>query len=612
MKTYLRILAHARPLRRLAPAYVLFIILAILFNIANFSFLVPILNVLFDSADPTIAPRELGEFPEFRMSEAYIEELKVYFKGYLMSGNNKIVLLKRICVTLVISVFLANFFTYMAGLATSRIRTRIITNIRKKLYDKVLSLDMAFFSKEKRGDIMSRVTLDIQEVESTGVQAFSVLLKEPLTIIIIFIFLLMISVKLTIFTVVILPFSGIAIGVITRQLRRKAKQGQESLSSLLGMIDETLGGMRIIKAFNASGFIKNRFASLNNRYGKILYSMEYKKALASPVSQFLGVSVVAVILYKGGTLVFEEDESLALAPGMFFYYIVLYAQLISPIKSLSKSVSNIQRGLMAGNRIFEIIDQPVHITNKPDAMPLETLKDRITFDHIYFTYGTEDVLKDVHLEIEKGKTVALVGPSGGGKSTMMDLLPRFHDPRKGAIRIDGKDIRDYELDSIRAQLGIVTQESILFNDSIFNNIAFGIAATKEEVIEAARIANAHEFIEGLEDGYDTLIGDRGSRLSGGQRQRVTIARAILKNPPILLLDEATSALDSESEHLVQEALNNLMKNRTSLVIAHRFSTIQHADEIVVLKEGEIVERGTHQELMALNGLYKKLNLMQTV
>ncbi len=613
MKTYLRIFSFAGNLRLRTPLYVLLTVLAILFNLANFSFMVPILNVIFDNAESNLAPAQITELPPFEVSKVYFDALGSYVRGFLMNGStDKMVLISRICILLVISVFLANLFAFLANATLNHVKKNVIRNIRKDIYKKITDLHLSFFSNERKGDLMSRMTNDIQEIESTAVSSFNILIKEPLTVIIIFIFLFFMHWQLTLFTLIILPLSGIIIGIITKKLRKKAKQGQSSLGKILGIIDETIGGLRIIKAFNAENSQIAKFNKLNLRYTNILYSMDTKRAMASPTSQFLGVSVVALFLYKGSSYIFQQDISLKLEPELFLLFIIFYAQVIAPLKSISNAFSIIQRGLIAADRVFSVLDTKNSIQNKPEALEKADFKQQLELRNVRFKYEEEWVLKGINLSIEKGTTVALVGPSGGGKSTLMDLFPRFHDPVEGQVLIDDTDIRDCTLHSLRNHMGVVTQESILFNDSVFNNIAFGISATKEEVINAAKVANAHEFIDKLENGYDTEIGDRGTKLSGGQRQRLTIARAILKNPAILLLDEATSALDSESEMLVQEALASLMKNRTSIVIAHRLSTIQHADVIVVIKEGEIVEQGSHQDLLEKDGLYKKLSQMQSV
>jgi subfamily B ATP-binding cassette protein MsbA len=419
------------------------------------------------------------------------------------------------------------------------------------------------------------------------------------------------SVKLTLFTILIIPISGAIIGGITRRLRKTAIESQESLGRIVNILDETIGGMRVIKAFGAQSYVTGKFDEETDNYSNVNISMARKNELASPISQFLGVSVVAGILLYGGSLVLGNASDLSASD--FITYIIIFTQVLNPAKEISRAASSIQRGLASAERIFAVVDTPSEIQNRHDAKPVSVFSKSITLENVSFKYEKETVLSEINFTLEKGKTIALVGPSGGGKSTIADLVPRFYDPSEGRVLLDGTDLRDLDLAQLRGLMGIVTQESILFNDTVFNNIAFGLEGISEEkVIEAAKIANAHEFIIQLENGYHTNIGERGSKLSGGQRQRLSIARAVLKNPPILILDEATSALDSESERLVQDALTKLMTNRTTLVIAHRLSTIQHADEILVIKKGEIVQRGTHKQLIIEDGLYKKLSSIQAV
>lgn len=612
MKTYFRILSFAKPLGGILPLYILFILLAIVFNLSSVTFFAPILELLFsDKQTGAIIENPFTHPGAFELSKNYIGALFDYYRSDLVSGNN-LEALKKVCFILIVSVFFFALFSAIAQALLAIVKSRVIRNLRSKVYKKIDELHLSFFTNERKGDIMSRMTNDINEVEATAVNAFNVALKEPLTVIMIFAALFWISESLTYFTLLVLPVAGGIIGFLTSRLRKDASQSQNLLGRILGMIDESLTGMRVIKAFNAEAFMENKFQKYNLQYAKILRWMDFKRSLASPLSQLLGITAVASVLYFGGQLVLQQDTGLQLKPSDFFVFIILYASVIPSLKSISNAFSNIQRGLIAAERIFSILDTKTEIYNTKDALESVSFQETITFKDIQFAYAEKMILKNINLTVNKGQTVAIVGPSGGGKSTLLDLIPRFHDPKSGQILIDGIDIKNIHTTALRNLLGIVTQESILFNDTVFNNLAFGISATKEEVEQAAKIANAHEFIEKLEKGYQTEIGDRGNKLSGGQKQRLTIARAILKNPPILLLDEATSALDSESEHLVQEALNNLMKNRTSLVVAHRFSTIQNADVIVVVKEGEIVEVGSHQELMENDGLYKKLSEMQSV
>ncbi|WP_299991283.1 ABC transporter ATP-binding protein [uncultured Pontibacter sp.] len=611
MKTYLRILQFAKPYSRFVPLYTIYTILGIIFGLLNFTLLIPLLNVLFGTVGADEAATMVTTKPDFSLSLEYFKDFFNFHFGQVILEQGRQGALLFVCVIVVISVFLANLFKYLAFRVVGALRAHVVKKIRHATYERVTQLHMGYFSNERKGDLMTRLTVDIQEVENSVVNTMTVVIREPISIIAFFVVLFTMSVKLTLFTLILLPLSGILIAGIAKRLKRAAQQGQESLSFILTIIDETLSGIRVIKAFNAEPYILDKFHDQNSRYARLQRSIAYKRDLASPFSEFMGVTVVALLLYFGGTMVLNQESDLSAAE--FITYIILFSQVLVPAKAMSAAFSNIQRGLVSGDRILQVIDTEPQVKNKLNAKVLPEFRHEIEFQNVSFSYGDHAVLQDINLSIEKGKTVALVGPSGGGKSTLADLIPRFYDPTAGSIMIDGHDIRDYTMESVRDTMGVVTQESILFNDSIFNNIAFSKTdATEEEVIAAAKIANAHEFIVKTPEGYQTMIGDRGSRLSGGQRQRLSIARAILQNPPILILDEATSALDTESEKLVQEALTNLMKNRTSIVIAHRLSTIQHADEIVVLQQGRIVERGSHEDLLQHGGLYAKLTQMQLV
>ena len=609
MKTYLRILQYARPLLAFLPQYLLYTVLTIFFSIGNFTLIIPLLSVLFDKTDkvPAQAPDHL---PGFKPTIQWVTDTFNYFFADVLAAHGKMGALAFVCGVVVVSVLLSNVFRYLSLRLLAKVRARVIRNLRRDLYHRIIGLQLGFFAGERKGDLMSRFTADVQEVETSVVNTFTAVIKEPLTIIAYFLVLFHMSVPLTLFTLVLLPISGGIIATIAKRLRTQAKTSQKTLGSMLSVIDETLGGIRVIKAFNAQEYIKGKFEEQNDQYARTSRTIDNTRDLASPFSEFAGVSVVAGLLYFGGTLILGGQS--ALDGETFIGYVILFSQVLTPAKALSSSFGNIQRGLVAGERVLSIIDTEPAIRDRPDATVLPPFAREIEFHGLSFSYGETPVLHDINLTIKKGQTVALVGGSGGGKSTLADLLPRFYDPSAGQILIDGHDLRACSLHSVRDQMGIVTQESILFNDTIFNNIRFNTAATEAEVMEAARIANAHEFIVASSDGYQTVIGDRGSRLSGGQRQRLSIARAILRNPPILILDEATSALDTESEKLVQEALQRLMQNRTSLVIAHRLSTVQHADEIVVLQHGRIVERGTHDELLRREGgTYQRLSSLQT-
>jgi subfamily B ATP-binding cassette protein MsbA len=515
-----------------------------------------------------------------------------------------------VCLTIVGFVFLSNVFRYMERMVASRVKVDVVKNIRVDIFRNVSQLHIGFFSDQRKGDLISRFTNDVGEVETTVINGFKAI-KEPITLIIYVTMLFLISVKLTLFTLIVLPVTGGAISVIIKQLKRKAAQSQQTMGRIVNILDEAFSGMRVISAFNARNFLFRKIDAETSYHRKVNLSMSRRNELASPLSEFLGVIVVAGILFYGGQSVMSGEDGLT--PSSFLTFLTFYVSMLQPAKSFSNGITSLQKGVVSAERIFVIIDTQSVIQNKPDAITLKEFKHGIEFKNVSFAYDKDYVLKEINLKVEKGKTIALVGPSGGGKSTLADLIPRFYDPTEGNVLLDGVPLPDYELESLRKQMGVVTQEAILFNDTILNNIAFGMENINEEdVIHAAKIAHAHEFIVQMENGYQTTIGERGSKLSGGQRQRLSIARAVLKNPPILILDEATSALDSESERLVQDALDNLMQNRTSIIIAHRLSTIQHADEIVVIHQGQIVERGRHETLMEGKGLYKKFIEIQKV
>ncbi|MCH8317237.1 MAG: ABC transporter ATP-binding protein [Bacteroidetes bacterium] len=609
MKTYLRLLSFAKPFSRFVPLYFLFAILSIFFGLMNFALLIPLMNVLFETVEDEQLNAMLTK-PELGFGINYLKEIFYYYFSLIINAYGKIGALKFVCGVIVVSVFFNNFFKYFAQRIIGRVRARVVRNIRKTVFEKITELHLGYFSSKRKGDILSRLSNDVQEIETSVVSTLTVVFRDPATIIGFFILLFIMSFELTIFTLIIMPTTGIIIAEITKRLKKQSVRGQQSLGIILSIIDETLTGLRVIKAFNARQYVMDKFNRQNNRYAGYVKSMAYKRDLASPLSEFMSVTIVAGILLYGGTLVLTKESDLSASE--FIAYIILFSQVLVPAKAISSAFSSIQRGLVSGERVLKIVDTNTEIKDKKDAIHLTEFKDSIRFKNVSFAYEKDMVLSNINLVIEKGKNIALAGPSGGGKSTLADLIVRFYDPVEGEVLIDNISLKEYNTDSIRSFMGIVTQESILFNDTIFNNIAFGMPdAAEDEVIKAAKIANAHDFIMQTTFGYQTNIGDRGVKLSGGQKQRISIARAILKNPPIIILDEATSSLDSESEKLVQQALSNLLKNRTSIVIAHRLSTIQHADEIIVIDNGKIVERGAHPELMKTNGLYKKLNLMQS-
>jgi subfamily B ATP-binding cassette protein MsbA len=567
------------------------------------------LDILFKQKEKiTVIP----DLPSFELSVDYITSVFNHYFIKIVITRGAVDSLLFVCGLIVVCVILANLFRYLERVMATKIRVDLVKNIRMDIFSKVTQLHIGYFNNERKGDLISRFTNDVNEVEGAVMNSLKAVLKEPITIVVYFYVLFTISPQLTLFTLLVLPLTGGVLAEIIKRLKKQATQSQESLGRILTILDETFSGMRVIKAFNARKFVMDRIEKESGFYRATSKSMAYKNELASPVSEILGVLIIAGIIFFGGNMVLSNDATLE--SSAFMTFLAVFAMIIQPAKSFSNGITSLQRGTASAARIFSIIDlQPV-IRSKPNAIELKSFEKSIEFKNISFAYDTEHVLQNINLTIEKGKTIALVGPSGGGKSTLADLVPRFYDPTQGELLLDGKSLMDYELESLRKHIGVVTQESILFNDTIFNNIAFGMPNVNEDkVIEAAKIANAHDFIMQTENGYQTFIGERGSKLSGGQRQRLSIARAVLKNPPILILDEATSALDSESEKLVQEALFNLMKNRTSIVIAHRLSTIQHADEIVVIQEGKVAERGTHEQLSVKNGLYKKLvDIQKTV
>lgn len=606
MKTYFRLLAFAKPIEKFAIPYILATLLSVAFGTLNLTLLVPLFETLMSTTTQgasTIADTATSSF-----------DITAQFRDFVnhsIASNGQMNTLTYVCVIIVLSVLLSNIFRYLSQRFMEDLRVHTLLNMRRTVFHNVMNLHIGYFNNERKGDIISKVASDVQVVQFTVTNTLQVVFKEPLTMLFYILVLLSISVKLTLFSLLVIPISAFVISKIVKRIKRQATIAHESFARMIGFLDEALTGIKIVKAFNGTEKTKQKFDNENIFYSNLNRKMVRRQQLASPVSEFLGVLMVAIIVWYGGKLIVSGAQD-ALSTSQFIGYIAIFSQVMRPAKALTDSFSAIHSGIAAGERVLDLIDTKPQLLDKPDAKSFSDFKQGLQLKQVDFYYGDKQVLKNINLEIPKGKTIALVGPSGGGKSTLMDLIPRFYDPQNGQICIDGIDYRDLKSDSIRAQMGIVNQESFLFNDSIFNNIAFGSEkATEEEVIAAAKIANAHEFIMASENGYQTIVGDRGNRLSGGQRQRICIARAVLANPPIMLLDEATSALDTESEKLVQEALNNLMQHRTSLVIAHRLSTIQHADQIVVLDKGQIVEQGTHNELLAKKGLYHRLIDMQT-
>lgn len=614
MKDFIRILRRfVPPYKKYMVSNIVFNILSAILNLFSFALIIPILNILFKLNDDVYSYKawvfDPWTWESWKGTPELIKNNFFWFVSDLIEKEGGSFTLIVLGAFLIISTFLKVGTMYMAFFTMIPIRTGVVRDIRNQINKKITELPLGFFSEERKGDIIARVSGDVNEVETSIMSSLDMLFKNPILIIIYLIGMIVISWQLTVFVLVLLPLAGYVMGQVGKKLKRKSLEGQQQWGGLMSQIEETLGGLRIIKAFNAEKKIQARFESSNDRFRRTTIRIYRRQQMAHPMSEFLGTTTIAIVLWYGGTLILSNHSTIDAST--FIYYLVIFYSIINPAKDLSKSVYAIQKGLASMDRIDKILKAESNINDPADPKKIELNKE-IRYNNIWFKYQHDWVLKGVDLVIPKGKTVALVGQSGSGKSTLVDLLPRFYDVDKGSITIDGTDIRDASLYDLRGLMGNVNQEAILFNDTFFNNISFGVeGATLEQVKEAARIANAHEFIMASEDGYNTNIGDRGGKLSGGQRQRISIARAILKNPPILILDEATSALDTESERLVQEALENLMRNRTTIVIAHRLSTIRNADEICVMHEGEIVERGRHKELLDLNGYYKRLCDMQS-
>jgi len=579
-------------------------ILSTIFSLFSFVLIIPILEILFKTNQTVYQLQPFAWNFEVIKNNAYC-----YISSYI-DQHGGIQMLMLLGVLLVITTALKTGISYLASYYIIPLRSGLARDLRNQMYHKITDLNIGFFKKHKKGDIMSRMTSDIMEVEASIMSSIEMLSKNPIMILIYLLTMLILSWQLTLFVLFVLPVAGYIMGKVGTSLKKQSKVGQQQTGQLLSQIDETLGGLRVIKAFNAEKKVTSRFQLMNEMLRNTTNKINRRNSLAHPMSEFLGTVTIAIVLFFGGTLILNENSSLSAAE--FIYYLVIFYSIINPAKDLSKALYSIQKGKASLERIDVILDAVNPLKEVKNPVPAKPFQSEVQFNHVWFKYENDWILRDINLTIEKGKTIALVGQSGSGKSTMVDLIPRFYDVNEGAITIDGVNVKNMTLFDLRSYMGNVNQEAILFNDTIYNNITFGVeSATMEQVIEAAKIANAHDFIMETEDGYQTNIGDRGGRLSGGQRQRISIARAILKNPPILILDEATSALDTESEKLVQQAIENLMKSRTAIVIAHRLSTIKNADEICVMHNGEIVERGKHEELLALGGYYKKLHKMQS-
>lgn len=605
MKNLLKVLRYAIPYWGFALLNILFNILSVIFSLVSFAAVVPVLNILFKLDKP------MEIRPDFEWKVNTIKDYFYFEIGRLITQYNELTVLAYICGTLVLVYLLKNLFRYMAMFYIAEVRNGVVKDIRNALYHKILILPLSFYSEKKKGDIISRMTTDVQEVEWSVMSSLEMMFRDPVYILSYLVTLFILDYELTLMVLVLLPVTGLIIGQIGKSLKRTSAKGQIKMGELLSTIEETISGLRNIKAFNAIDWANRNFRETNHRYNRLMVRLYRKRDLASPLSEFLGIAVSVFVIWYGGKIILEPGSTLDAA--LFIMYILVFSQIINPVKALSTAIYNIQKGAASVERIEYVLAAEEVITEKQDAHSVKEFREKIEYRGVWFRYGQEDVLKDINLVIPRGKSIALVGASGSGKSTMADLLPRFYDVTQGEILIDGVPIRDCIISDLRALMGIVSQETVLFNASVFDNIAFGLqGVTEVQVMEAARVANAHEFIMQMPGGYQTNIGDRGVKMSGGQRQRISIARAVLRNPPVMILDEATSALDTESERLVQEALTNLMQNRTSLVIAHRLSTVQHADEIIVLHKGEIAERGSHNELMALQGVYKRLHDMQAL
>ena len=578
-------------------------ILSVIFSLFSLTLVIPFLGILFGTQE------KVFQAPPLSLNASSIKENFYYLISKTIDTKGNVEALMLICVLVLSMFFLKNLFRYLALFFLTPIRNGIIHDMRMDLHKKILSLDIAYIGSKRKGDLTSRMTSDLVEIEWSIMGALEMFFKDPISIILYLSTLIFISPHLTVFVVILFPIAGILIGYIGKSLKSSSKKGQDKLAYILSIIDENIFGLRIIKTFNAEGFINSKFKKSSEEYRKIMTSILRKKDLSSPMSELLSTIVMVVVMWFGGQLVLSDSSSLS--PQEFIGYILIFSQIIPPVRSLTTSYYYIQKGSAAAERVYEILDQENGIYNNPKAVKISQINSSINFNINSFKYDNKEILKNINFDINKGQKIALVGQSGGGKSTIADLLPRFYDVKDGMITIDKTNIKDIDVFCLRDLISIVSQDSILFNDTIFNNIKIGnINATKEEVIEAAKAANAHEFILNCENGYDTNIGNAGEKLSGGQKQRLSIARAILKNPEILILDEATSSLDSESEKLIQDALSNLMKSTTSLVIAHRLSTIETADNIIVLKDGEIIEQGNHSELISKAGTYKKLYDLQ--
>ncbi len=604
MKKYSRVFTYLKAYKTSIGWYFISILLSIVFSVISIGMLVPFMNIIF-GVKQSLLP-DLSKKPDFAVVHWLKEQL-----NQLINTNDSFQALGIVCILIIVSIAFKNLFLYLSYRAMGPIKNGIVNRFRIDMFNKILKLPIGYFTDQRKGDLMSRMTNDVGEVEGSVVGTLEGWVRDPLTILINLIVLFTISPKLTGFILLCIPVMGFVIGRLSRSLKKQSVEVAMKGGETISIIDETLGGLRVIKAFNIEGLLRNKFLNTNNQLLHAKNRIGFRRDLASPMSEMMGVAIFSGILWFGGRLVLSGE--LGLDGALFLAYMGMFFNIIDPAKSISTAFSNMQKGAAAIGRIEEVLKAPITVDENINGKKIPAFTSGIEFNHVGFKYNDAVILKNINLKVGLGKTVALVGSSGSGKSTLADLVPRFHDVSSGELLVDGINIKEYSLHSVRNLISIVTQEPILFNDTIANNVALGMShATPAEIEQAAKVANAHNFIMQKENGYNTNIGDRGGKLSGGERQRITIARAVLKNPPILILDEATSSLDTESERLVQDAINNLMNNRTSLVIAHRLSTIRHADEIIVLQKGEIVERGTHDSLLLQNGFYKKLVDMQEV
>ncbi len=603
MKRFKIIAGYVKPYWYFATLNILFNVLSAFFALFSFVMAIPFLRILFETQTM------VTEKVPFVLDMDTVQQFFNYYVSSIIIEYGHAKALMMVSVLVVVLALFKTGFKFLANYFITPVRVGVVRDIRNQVYNKTLRLPMSYFSDSRKGDVMARVGMDVNEIELSVMSSLEMIFRDPITIIVFLISMFVMSYQLTIFAVILLPISGLLIGRMGKNLRKDSRKVQSQQGTLLSILEETLTGMRIVKAFNGEKTMSRKFFNINQDYTDSITRVYRRRFLASPMSEFMGTIVMMVLMYVGGRIVLNQTSPLD--PGAFIAYLIVFSQIITPAKSFSTGYYNIQKGMAAFERVEQILDTKIIIKDIPEAKPVKDFETKIEYRDVSFAYGTEPVLKNINLKIEKGKTLAIVGKSGSGKSTLVDLLPRFIDSVEGKILINGTDIKDYKMSDLRNLMGVVSQQSILFNDTFFNNIAFGLDnANPDDVIRAAKIANAHDFIMETPNNYQANVGDAGSKLSGGQKQRISIARALLKNPPILILDEATSSLDTESEKYVQEAIENLMKNRTSIVIAHRLSTVKYADEIIVIEEGRIEERGMHEDLLKKKGLYAKYHMLQ--